>query len=206
MNSALNWPHNQTFSQRSTRLRSYLPHVHFPSLLVTSPALKTNPHVITGHLYAVTLWLLAAIFRHFHPLNTFPSSVQITTSWRTTLCWRQPWSTKGSSRRNSQLWRWNILVRNKDWFLCFCCKSQRNWWYSCFSSISFYRVTFENLLPTRLLWFPSLRTPAAGVCTKPRSVSEIRAASQILFFSSDIRFFLQAAIQKKSCRFGMWGP
>lgn len=108
-----------------------------------------------------------AIFRFFHPLNIFPSSFQITTSLRTTLCWRQPWSTKGFSWLTSELFRWNILVRIKFCFLyCFLyCKSQIQWWYNCyFVFFSFDRFTFKDLLPTRLLWFPSLWTTVAGVC------------------------------------------
>lgn len=70
-------------------------------------------HVIMGHLYAATLRLLAAIFGLFLPLSKFASSSQITTSLRTTLCWRQPWNTKGSSWLTSEPFRWNILVRMK---------------------------------------------------------------------------------------------
>ncbi len=73
-----------------------------------------------------------AIFWFFHPLNTLPSSLQITTSLRITLCWRQPWSTKGFSWLTSELFRWNILVRIKFWFLYCYCESQIKWWYNWF--------------------------------------------------------------------------
>lgn len=106
--------------------------------------------------------LLVAVLGLFHPFNASPSSSQITTSLRTTLCWRRPWSTKGSSWRTSELCRWNILVRIKCRFLYSYCGSGMNCWYSC---LFFDRFTFEDLLPTRLLWFTSLWTAGAGVCT-----------------------------------------
>lgn len=44
---------------------------------------------------------------------------------------------------------------------------------SAFLFISFHRLTFEDLLPTRLLWVPSLWTPAAGVCTTCDDTSDM---------------------------------
>lgn len=97
--------------ERSASLRSYPASVQLPSQLIISPYLR----VIMVHLYAATLRLLAAIF---WPLSSSeqipPLSSQITTSLRTTLCWRQPWNTKGSSWQTSGMFRWNILVRRKD--------------------------------------------------------------------------------------------
>lgn len=68
----------------------------------------------------------------FHPLNTFPSSLQITTSLRTTFCWTRPWSTKGSNRLTSELFRWSILVRRKNLSLCCHCGSRMNCCYNIF--------------------------------------------------------------------------
>lgn len=48
--------------ERSASLRSYPASVQLPSQLIISPAPKAYPRVITVHLYAATLRLLAAIF------------------------------------------------------------------------------------------------------------------------------------------------
>lgn len=150
--------------ERSASLRSYPASVQLPSQLIISPPPKAYPRVITVHLYAATLRLLAAIF---WPLSSSeqipPLSSQITTSLRTTLCWRQPWNTKGSSWQTSGMFRWNISVRKKDGVLYFYNELRIN---ESMKSISFKCEFFFCCFSQIYLWrSPTRRTSLIPVTT-----------------------------------------
>lgn len=81
---------------------------------------QRQPHVIYGSFICSDTLIIGS---NFCTLSSFPThSLQITTSLGTTLCWRSPWSWKGSSWLTSELFRWNILVRMTSWFLYYYCK------------------------------------------------------------------------------------
>lgn len=89
---------------------------------------------------------------------------QITTSSKTTLCSRLPWRLRGSSWRTSEQFQLNTLVPSQ--YRCLLLLRHVTRLSVFMSCLCLHRVTPEDLLPTRLLWVPSLRTPAHSVSTK----------------------------------------
>ena len=113
----LNWPQNQTVSQNEPWDSDRIRPTHTRSVssrLIIAAGSKDKSSCYNGSFVCGDTSIIGSNFWGlFHPLNTFPSSLQITTSLRATLCWTRPWSTKGSNWLTSELFRWSILVRIK---------------------------------------------------------------------------------------------
>lgn len=125
---------------------------------------KTKPHVITIHLYAATL-----IGSNFGTLSTFNCIPFIFTDYyilennsllKAALKYKRIQLTDFRTVAMEHFGENKVLVS----LLLLWIRDELMIHLLVFSSFSFDRFTFEDLLPTRLLWVTSLWTTDGGVC------------------------------------------